>query len=110
MNADKGSSFFYNKTKGEMEESVSVIGFDACFIFRPSLLLGKRNEFRLAESIGKFIMTVFSFLIPHKYKGIRDTQVAAAMIDFMSSGKNGNHVIENEVMLSGEWHSEQAIR
>ncbi len=47
MGSDSKSKIFYNRTKGEMEEALQEIGFPCLRIFRPSLLLGKREEFRL---------------------------------------------------------------
>lgn len=100
MAANSKSSVFYNKTKGEMEEAISDIGFKTSYIFRPSLLLGNRKEFRLAENLAKLIMVPLSFLIPKKYMAIKDTQVARAMIHFMNSQHTGNHIIENDAMLT----------
>jgi len=96
MGANKNSTVFYNKVKGQVEEAVSQTGFDACFIFRPSLLLGQRNEFRLGERIAAFFMTTFSFAIPQKYKAIEAKQVAKAMIVSMNTGKKGLHIIESD--------------
>lgn len=48
-NAQAGN--FYLRTKGELEEQLQPLGFDALHIFRPGLLLGKRKEFRLGERI-----------------------------------------------------------
>ena len=100
MGADSNSSVFYTKTKGDMELAVSALAFEACYIVRPSMLLGNRKEFRLGETIGKWIMIPFSFLIPKKYKAIKDSQVAKSMIHFMNSSLKGNHFIENDTMLN----------
>lgn len=96
MGANKNSSVFYNKVKGLVEENVCQTGFLSCFIFRPSLLLGKRSEFRLGEKIATFFMTVFSFVIPKKYKAIDAKQVAKAMIIKMNSEKKGLQFIESD--------------
>lgn len=99
MGANKNSSVFYNKVKGEMEEAVSQLGFQTCVIVRPSMLLGNRTEFRLAELIGKKVMTVLSFLIPAKYKAIHDYQVANAMIYNCNNSQQGLLIVENQDML-----------
>ena len=49
-------------------------------IFRPSMLLGTRAEFRLGERIGQGLMRVFNWLIPSKYKAINASDVAKAMV------------------------------
>ncbi len=99
MGADKNSSVFYNNVKGEMEEAVSQLGFQKCVIIRPSMLLGNRTEFRLAELITKKIMTTLSFLIPAKYKAIHDYQVAKAMIFNCNNSQLKVLIVENQDML-----------
>ncbi len=95
MGANKNSALYYNKVKGLIEESVCQTGFGSCYIFRPSLLLGQRNEFRLGEKIATFFMTAFSFAIPKKYKAIDAKQVAKAMIIAMNFEKNGLQIFES---------------
>jgi uncharacterized protein YbjT (DUF2867 family) len=97
MGASKDSRVFYNK-KGQIEEAVIQIGFEGCYILRPSLLLGERSESRPGEQIGKFFMTAFSFLIPKKYKAIKAEQVAKAMIAIMNSGTKGVQVLESDLL------------
>ena len=99
MGANKRSSAFYTKTKSEMEDAVAGLNFDSCFILRPSLLLGNRKEFRFGEKIATLLMKSLSFIIPDKYKGIKDEQVAKAMIHFMNTNEKGNHIIENNLLL-----------
>ena len=96
MGANKNSNVFYSKTKGAIEEAVSRIGYESLFIFRPSILLGRRTEFRLGEMIGKSLMKVFDFAIPKKYKAIEARQVAKAMVAGMNSGKTGIHILESD--------------
>lgn len=52
MGANKNSKVFYNRTKGEMEGELQKVGYSCLRIIRPSLLLGKREDFRLGEKIG----------------------------------------------------------
>jgi uncharacterized protein YbjT (DUF2867 family) len=96
MGANKNSGIFYSQTKGAIEEAVTAIGFQSLFILRPSMLLGQRTEFRLGEKIGKFIITVFNFAIPKKYKGIEAWQVAKGMIAVMNSNETGVHILESD--------------
>lgn len=49
VGADPHAGNFYLRTKGELEEQLKLLGFEAVHIFRPSLLLGTRKEFRLGE-------------------------------------------------------------
>ena len=96
MGANKASAIFYNKTKGETEEDARSIGFESLYIFRPSLLLGNRTEFRLGESIGKFLMVPLAFLMPKKYKPIQASQVAHAMVTAMNKAEAGIHIFESD--------------
>lgn len=99
MGADAGSGIFYSRVKGELDEAVKKLQFAKTGIFRPSMLLGQRKEFRFGELIGKKIMQGLRFLIPDKYKGIQAEQVAKAMLHLAISGENGCHVIGNAEML-----------
>ena len=96
MGANKNSNVFYSKTKGAIEEAVANIGYESLYIFRPSLLLGKRTGFRLGERIAQYFFTFFSFLIPKKYRAIQARQVAKAMIDCMNAGNSGVHLLESD--------------
>tara|TARA_Y100000766_G_C18668336_1_gene488702 strand:- start:29 stop:703 length:675 start_codon:yes stop_codon:yes gene_type:complete len=55
IGADSESHNFYLKCKGEVEEMISDLCFKSLSIYRPSLLIGNREEKRLAESIGQVI-------------------------------------------------------
>jgi len=98
IGANKDSKIFYSRIKGEIEAAVSALDFDACFLLRPSLLLGNRTELRMGELVSKFAMTLFSPAIPNKYKGIEAKQVAKAMIACMSSDRQGVHILESDTL------------
>jgi len=96
IGADKDSSIFYNKVKGETEEALRKLKYEACYVLRPSLLMGARDELRMGELVGKLAMTAFSFAVPKKYKGIEGKQVAKAMIAVMQSDKTGFQILESD--------------
>lgn len=96
LGADKNSSIYYNQVKGEIEEAISQSGFSTVHIFRPSLLLGARNEKRAGEDAAKFFYKYFGFLIPKKYKGIDAAQVAKAMMHFALQNQKGIVVHESQ--------------
>ncbi|HTL80578.1 MAG TPA: NAD(P)H-binding protein [Bacteroidia bacterium] len=91
------SANFYYKVKGEMEKAVSVLGFEKCVIARPSMLLGKRKEFRFTELLGKVVMTLFSPITPPKYKAIHARRVAKALI-VAANDEKINGVLESNVL------------
>ncbi len=99
MGANAASSIFYNRVKGQVERDLSAIGFESLIIVRPSLLLGKRKEFRLGELISQKIVSVINFLIPSKYKGIKAEQVAKAMLHYQSVTLQPVSMIENNDLL-----------
>ncbi|MEX2380221.1 MAG: NAD(P)H-binding protein [Vicingaceae bacterium] len=88
IGADADSSNFYLKTKGQTEGAVIKALNERAYIVRPSMLLGDREEFRLGEEIGKFLVKGLYFLIPKKYRGIYDYEVAAAMIQLAQKQPN----------------------
>ncbi len=96
MGANPDSSIFYNRVKGELERDLTALNYPALFIFRPSLLLGDRHEFRLGERIGEGLMKLLNPLIPAKYKGIRVESVANAMFQKAQEGLTGKHIIESD--------------
>ena len=95
LGANKSSSIFYNEVKGEVEEAVSAVGFDAVHIFRPSLLLGHRPEKRSGEDTAKLFYRIFGFLIPNKYNAISSLKVARAMLHFAAQNKKGTFIHES---------------
>ena len=97
--ANSGSSNFYMGLKGEIDDAVLNQKLNATTIFRPSLLLGKRTNFRPGERLAQIIMPLFSFLMPTKLKAIRGERVAKAMFDQSKLKNIGNRVIENKALL-----------
>lgn len=81
VGADSKSNNFYLKLKGEIEEAVQATGIESVYILRPSLLLGNRKEFRLSEKLASWLMPLFAFLLPAKYKPVKANEVAKAMVN-----------------------------
>ncbi len=82
LGANKNSSLFYNRVKGEVEDAIAKIGIPTLHVFRPSLLVGPRLEQRAGEEAAKWIYRIFGFMIPTKYMSIESIKVARAMISF----------------------------
>jgi uncharacterized protein YbjT (DUF2867 family) len=102
IGANKNSSFAYNRVKGEMEEAVASLGYTTVHIFQPSLLVGKRDEFRFGEKLAEFFMTIFGWLLVgkfRKYRKIKGETVARYMIDAALSGEEGVVIHESDAML-----------
>lgn len=65
--ANKNSHFFYNKVKGQTEEDLKALGLSRVIIFRPSLLIGDRDEKRPGEEMA---IKAYHFLSPLLPKAI----------------------------------------
>jgi len=111
MGANPQSVIFYNRIKGEVEQALQQLGFASLQILRPSLLLGKRQEFRLGERIGIAAYRLFSFAFIgrlRRYRGIAASQVAAAMVAIAQRERNGVNIYESEQLQAiaagkGQW-------
>ncbi|WP_047279136.1 oxidoreductase [Pseudomonas lundensis] len=92
IGADPESSIFYNRVKGEMEQSLRAQDWPQLTIARPSLLIGERLEERPAEKIAG----LFSKLIPGKYHGIEACELARALWRLALEDQPGVRVIESD--------------
>jgi uncharacterized protein YbjT (DUF2867 family) len=87
--ANPASGMLYNRTKGEIEAAVIAEDFPSLHIFRPSLLRGKRAEFRLKEEIANwvlFLMTPLFLVGLRRYKPVEISRVARAL--YLSSDQD----------------------
>ena len=88
------SPIFYNKVKGETETALKALQFNQLDILQPSLLIGDRTEFRLGENIAQKVMPLFDGLLfkkIKKYKSIKGSQVAKAMVAIAKQNTQGIH-------------------
>ncbi|MCA1056020.1 oxidoreductase [Rossellomorea aquimaris] len=83
LGASADSRIFYSRVKGELETELEKLHYPNLHIFRPSLLVGDRKEFRLGEKTGE----IFSGLVRpvmvgkwRKYRSISAEQVAYGML------------------------------
>tara|TARA_B100000575_G_scaffold148176_1_gene118209 strand:- start:719 stop:1381 length:663 start_codon:yes stop_codon:yes gene_type:complete len=97
--ANAKSSNFYLKLKGEIEHEINKLNLNSFIVFRPSLLLGNRNEFRLGERIGQVVLPFFSKILPPNFKPVHAKLVAKAMILYSKSNILGNNIISNKKIL-----------
>jgi uncharacterized protein YbjT (DUF2867 family) len=106
VGADPRSRNFYLRTKGEAERAVAEIGFRAVHIFRPSMLMGDRREFRLGEVVGTPVFRALSFLMvggARKFRPVFARDVARAMVRAATTVAAGVQVHDHAeiVRLSG---------
>lgn len=97
VGANPEASVFYSRVKGEMERDVSQLSIPEIHIFRPSILLGKREEFRLGERIAGGLATLIKPLFigsMAKYKPAKAEVVAKAMHSATAQKNSGIHYYE----------------
>lgn len=68
LGANAESPLFYNETKGKVEEALIALNMKSLSIFQPSLLLGKRDEIRFLEILGKVLSAILTFFCRRKQK------------------------------------------
>jgi len=100
VGADSKSKNFYLKLKGEVEDKLREMKIASVSVFRPSMLLGKRKEFRFGEEVAKAISAPLSFLFPSKYKPVKAENVAMAMIAASKKAAPGFNVYHYKEMLN----------
>jgi uncharacterized protein YbjT (DUF2867 family) len=101
MGADIKSGVFYNKVKGQMEDELNNLGLRGLKIFRPSLLLGDRTEFRFGEKAAEVVAKCIPFVFKggfKKYKPVYGDTVAKAMYKVSIEEKAGFEAFNSEVI------------
>ena len=92
VGADSKSKKFYLRTKGEMEEAVTDLGFTSVDILQPSLLLGPRKELRPLEITGRIFAPLINPLLTgtrEAYRAVPAETVAKAMLGAARRGTRG---------------------
>lgn len=99
LGADARSRVFYNRVKGEAEEAVRALPFRSVHILRPSLLLGKRKEFRLGERIAEAATRPIGPLMRgplRRFRPIPARAVAAALVRLVEERRPGVRTVESD--------------
>lgn len=89
---------FYLLCKQEAEQACIAIGFKSLNIVRPSILGGKRAEFRLGERIGLMVMALFRPFIPRRFRIVEAEHVARAMFNLGMNQAPGVCISESEAL------------
>ena len=101
LGANPKSNIFYNKTKGEMEETVLAENIPNTYILRPSFIGGDRKESRIFEKIG---LVVFKIIQPlfigrfKKYRIIEAKSIAQAMINLANTKPANKQIILSDAI------------
>jgi len=97
--SNSNSLLFYGRIKAEMEQAVCKYTYNGIYIFRPSLLIGEREEYRLAEGLGIKLFTALPWLLSGRFKKLRPIDakaVATAMVVAAKSTPGGKQVYNSD--------------
>jgi len=102
--ANARSSVFYNRVKGEVERDIQALGLPCVFFARPSLLLGRPEDGRLAEKWASVLLAPAARWLPRSVRPIEVRVVAAAMVDAALGSADGraSSVLSNAAMHQSE--------
>ena len=104
IGANEKSSVFYPALKGEIERLICELSFNSTFIYRPSILIGKRETARPIEWLSQRISSLINPLLIgrlKKYRSISGEKVAEKIINELKKNKVGKHYFEsNELEIS----------
>lgn len=103
LGADKNSSIFYNRVKGEMEEGLINLNLNRLYIYHPPILKAKRDEFRLGESIGNIVFALLSPLMIgtlSKYRPLDVKKMAKKMMQNAFKSDVGLHYVNSDEMYA----------
>jgi uncharacterized protein YbjT (DUF2867 family) len=101
LGANAASHNFYLRTKGLMEQELSELGFDSLGIYRPSLLLGSREESRPLERISILGYRLIQPIYPRflqTWQPIEARDVARMMVVHALHPSKGIRIFANSEM------------
>lgn len=98
LGANPHSRTFYLRVKGEVERDLRGLGLARLHVFRPSLLLGRREEFRLGERIMGALLPMFSGIMG-SYRPVPAQAVAKAMLAAALSDRAGVHLHDSKQII-----------
>jgi uncharacterized protein YbjT (DUF2867 family) len=102
VGADRSSGNFYLRVKGELEDAIAAMPLEAALFFRPSFLVGDREEKRTGEAAGIVIARALAFALAgslRKYRAIPAGTVAEAMVSAANGEVSGVHAYHYDDML-----------
>ena len=82
VGANCNSKNFYLRVKGELEEAINNLDYDQINIYRPSLLIGTRDETRFLEKMGQnlsFLINLLLWGFLKKYRSINASRLATCI-------------------------------
>jgi uncharacterized protein YbjT (DUF2867 family) len=106
IGANEKSIVFYPALKGEIERLITQLPFKSTFIYRPSVLMGKRDSTRIMEYITQGFLSLTNPLLIgplKKYRGISANEIAMKILHEIKKNEGGLHVFEsNEITVNNQ--------
>ncbi len=105
VGANAGSRFFYTKLKGQLEAALQQLQYRALYIFRPSFILGNRQERRLLERITQPVFRAMSVLFLGsltRYKPVTASVLVTTMYNAWKNEEPGVHFYEYNKIIEGK--------
>lgn len=106
LGAKKKSKIFYNRIKGKMEAAVIEEQIPNTYILQPSLITGKREEFRLGESFLGLIMTIFKPMLRFgelkRYRPVHPETIAKCMVWLANNTYDSGRIKSKIIQELGE--------
>lgn len=96
MGANSKSWLPYNRAKGQLEDGLSMLGFESLTIARPSLLLGVRKEKRLGEALMQKLFTKVP--VPAFWRPVAAESVAKALVESVLMPPGKKRILYNRVL------------
>ncbi len=103
IGANSQSGIFYNRLKGEIEETILSMQFPSVYILQPALLIGERQESRPMEKFAQKISPLFDVLCAgkfSKYHSITADKVAISINRAVSNPSPGVHVWQYSELMN----------
>jgi uncharacterized protein YbjT (DUF2867 family) len=91
IGADVNSSFFYPKTKGEVERDIKLVGFRSLTILRPSIIGGKREDSRFTEGVALALSRILAPILPKKLHLNPAVKIAGVLVESVIAAEPGCH-------------------
>lgn len=102
VGANVGSSRFYLRVKGEVEDAVAKLHFKRLDILQPGLLRGKRSESRMAESLAIRVAPLTDLLLhgaKRKFRSISDKELVLAIFGLARERAGGRFIHDHDMLL-----------
>lgn len=97
VNADAGSSFFYLRMKGELDEKIMNLKIGSINILRPGPLKGHREKQRLNEVISTKILDFLP--VPDSMRPVNASQVAKVAVKCALEDHIGKRILGPHLIL-----------